>query len=267
MTEQKEIYKPVNYENFGDFYDVSNFGNIMFRSKQRLLNQSDTNGYLKVWFQKPYQKSVSVSRIVALTFCENPNNFDIVNHIDENKYNNHSYNLEWTTQKDNINKSSRDKTHKKEIVQLDRDESVINIFKSINEAAESLKVNRKTISNALLNNKEAIGFKWKYKNNIEDCIVNIDDGKSLKFLSDNLDTYYVFRDGRIYNKSRQSLLKPCKCANGSFYISLSINKKKNFYVHQLVAMCYLPNPQGKTRVKHIDGNKSNNSVENLQWWY
>ena len=42
-------------------------------------------------------------------------------------------------------------------------------------------------------------------------------------------------------------------------------KQKAFYVHRLVAEAYIPNPEGKTDVNHIDGNPHNNNVANLEW--
>ena len=43
------------------------------------------------------------------------------------------------------------------------------------------------------------------------------------------------------------------------------NKNRTKLVHQLVAKAYIPNPNGRKTINHIDGNKLNNNVDNLEW--
>jgi len=61
------------------------------------------------------------------------------------------------------------------------------------------------------------------------------------------------------------ILKP-GIRNGYKSIVLSDgDKQKNAHIHRLVAYAFIPNPQNKETVNHIDGNKLNNHVDNLEW--
>lgn len=69
---------------------------------------------------------------------------------------------------------------------------------------------------------------------------------------------------RIGNKE-ESILK-AYVNNGYPRVMLtSGKKKKGFRIHRLVAIAFLPNPNNYGFVNHIDENKSNNCVENLEW--
>jgi len=57
-----------------------------------------------------------------------------------------------------------------------------------------------------------------------------------------------------------------KNKDGHMRVWLSRNSKKRpFFVHRLVAISFIPNPENKPVVNHIDGNPSNNHVSNLEW--
>jgi hypothetical protein len=101
-----EIWKTI--EGYED-YDVSNYGNIRswkYTNSPRLLKpKSIGKGYLVVSLSKNAQiKQLSVHKLVGMAFINNPDNKPHINHIDEDIKNNHSDNLEWCTQQENIQK-------------------------------------------------------------------------------------------------------------------------------------------------------------------
>lgn len=82
------------------------------------------------------------------------------------------------------------------------------------------------------------------------------------------DKYSVTDDGRVYSIRRDKWLKVC-CNPDSKHTSqqygrVNINGKVN-YVHRLVAEAFIPNPDNKPTVNHINGDKGDNRVENLEW--
>ena len=86
------------------------------------------------------------------------------------------------------------------------------------------------------------------------------------------DKYQVSNLGRIKSlkdkngKYREKILKQCITQKGYLSIYLSLESKKYTYtIHRLVAQTFIPNTENKPQVNHIDGNKSNNIVSNLEW--
>ena len=78
----------------------------------------------------------------------------------------------------------------------------------------------------------------------------------------SLSDYVITENGEIINNRNGKKLKPQP--NGKGYLRVSIGGKLQF-IHRLVAEKYIPNPENKPQVNHKDGNKLNNSVDNLEW--
>lgn len=173
----KEIWKDI--ENF-DNYMISNFGNV--KSKARY--DSSGKRYLKEKYLKPgklrhnhlivilkgndsLNHTMRVHRIVAMAFLDNPNNYPIINHKDENPSNNHVDNLEWCTYKYNTNYGTaierRSLSKEKPIEQLTLDDKIIKVWRSAKEIDDKLGFTHGNISRCCKHNrKQAYGFKWRY---------------------------------------------------------------------------------------------------------
>ena len=80
--------------------------------------------------------------------------------------------------------------------------------------------------------------------------------------------YLIYEDGRIFSKQSNKFLKITYDKNVKYNRISLINdfgEKKKFLVHRLVAEAFIPNPENKPEVNHIDGDKTNNHVSNLEW--
>jgi len=76
--------------------------------------------------------------------------------------------------------------------------------------------------------------------------------------------YYVTKDGRVFKEGKE--IKPSDNGRGYKIVTLNINgKRKCKGVHRLVAEVYIPNPECKSDVDHIDCDRWNNCENNLRW--
>jgi hypothetical protein len=184
FKEYKMVEEWKDIEEYEGLYQVSTFGRV--RSLNRYINnvfypgcilkpQKFRNGYLFVSLQR---KTLSIHRLVAKAFIDNPNNKPEINHKDGNKTNNKIENLEWRTRSENLkhlsnilhnnvpwkNKFGKDNKRSKLIYAIKNNIKVYE-FWGANEASKKTGIAQSGIFNCLKNKKgysQSGGYKWVY---------------------------------------------------------------------------------------------------------
>ena len=78
--------------------------------------------------------------------------------------------------------------------------------------------------------------------------------------------YEITNGGLIWNKQKEKWQNLIQNPNGYLKVQLNfMGEKKQLLVHRLVALHFIPNPYEHPLVNHIDGNKTNNNWQNLEW--
>lgn len=83
---------------------------------------------------------------------------------------------------------------------------------------------------------------------------------------ENYENYSVSTLGQVRNDTTGKILKKGNNGHGRFQVSLCKNGIiKRFQIHRLVALAFIPNPEGKLEIDHINNDPSNNNLTNLRW--
>lgn len=161
----------INGIQYGN-YEISNYGKVKNIAIGNFVSAITYSSYdsITLW-TKNTRKTYYIHRLVAYFFVERKNNKNyVVNHIDENKKNNHYKNLQWITHRQNTIFSVG-----KRICKIDKKSGeILDTYDSASSAARELgKKNSSCISGCCsVRYKSAYGFKWKFLQDILDTMIN-----------------------------------------------------------------------------------------------
>ena len=83
---------------------------------------------------------------------------------------------------------------------------------------------------------------------------------------EGFENYEVSNLGKVRNIKSGKVLKPQLNRNGYLmHLLYENNKQKHLYLHRIIAIAFIDNPEEKPCVNHIDENKLNNDLSNLEW--
>lgn len=163
-------------------YMVDENGNVFSKRRNKILSPKiNRDGYLRIQiWNKNKCEFVGIHRLIAETFIPNPENKPFINHKNGDKQNNRVENLEWCTQKENIQHSLKMGLSKpsprnwkrlsKPVDQFDLNGNYIKTFPSQIEVERQLGISHTNISYACRHNGRAGQFKWKFSGTSNDYL-------------------------------------------------------------------------------------------------
>lgn len=207
MYMKEEIWKDI--DGYKGYYQVSNLGRVrsldryieyiyndmvVTRKQRGRIRQPAINhqGYLQLSLLKNgVSTTFKVHRLVAKAFLPNPDNLTEINHINENKQDNHINNLEWCSRQYNCIYGTAPKRRalacSKAIEQIDMDTNeVVAVFASASEASRKLGFTRVGIQRCCVKRQISCqGYYWRFLGDTTSPKKHMQGGKAIDMLDKN----------------------------------------------------------------------------------
>jgi hypothetical protein len=152
----------------------------------------------------------------------------------------------------------------RQVFQYSLNNEILSLHISIKNATKSTGINSSSILNCCKKrNKTAGGYKWKF---IPKETKFFDKSNFIKMIG--YDNYYINPNGDIYNSLTKRFILQKKNLSGFNTVNLYYDREPTkHWVNYLVAQHYLPRnyESNNIYINHIDGDISNNHVNNLEW--
>lgn len=242
----------VGYEGV---YRVSTLGRVMRikRRKGAQINKilkpiKNESGLLVTLRNCGNDIRTTIHRLVGVAFIENSQNKPEINHKDGNRWNNNINNLEWVTSSENNrhahNELNREYTafgenhnNSLSVSQYDKNDVLINVFGSVNEAGRQLKICFSNIAKcARGERKYAGGFMWRYENKTPTICSNIKHiNKDNKYYSKRFFIPPTFTEKTGYDCAKWFI---------NYIIDIKLDLPKTILIHSM-------NPVGSANIKSL----------------
>lgn len=245
-------------------YQFSSLGRVRLKYGEISKNKPRSDGYMRSSFTNKEGKTINklFHVLIAETFIPRIEYKEFVNHKNGIRHDNRISNLEWVSKQENNQSKIFPKKPSKErkVIQYHPSGEFIKIWPSIKSAAKSFDLTRGNLSTACKKERAIYGgYIWRY---YDDIIVTNETWAYLSLIPFDDLIIQVSSYGRCR-------LPTGYISSGSItkrgYVAIHINSK-TYSLHRLVCQAFHPiiNPLNY-QVNHIDGNKQNNNINNLEY--
>lgn len=279
MLQQEPVYDPnfdVNYkeEPFLEWRSLAPLGypNYVVSSRDAVVWNLSANRQIKPHLHTGYhrlslfngekQRATLVHVIICTIFHGFKSDDKLsVNHKDKNRLNNDADNLEWSTPKQQRANQDRSGKHKSErwVTQMDLYGNELFTWFKLKDAAKEYKLSPSNLPKACTTGSIFGGYKWKYEFGF------LPGEIWAKCPIADFTDLVISNKGRYFNTISHKLGYGMYTPGGYKQVRFSVNGKvRQLLMHIAVARTFIGESFGKIP-NHLDGNKINNKVENLQY--